>query len=319
MEELWFCERGKVECRIVDKDVQLDTNEQDEVWIESECSIISSGTESLVLKGEVPKSLHERMKIPYMKGEFEFPLTYGYSLVGKVLNGKYKGERVHVMHPHASHAKVQNSSLTILPDNISSKKAVLISNAETVVNAIWDAELKKKSMVVVFGYGIIGKMLSALLMYLGYAVSVSDPAKNVEIVQDGYTLYQGESLAFDVAFHCSGTENGLQNAIESVGLEGTVVELSWYGNRSIKVSLGGSFHYYRKRIVSSQVSHIPRKYEKNWDFKKRKELCLKYIQYGVFDVIKMKEIALRQAPGFFKGLLQGYEKEVTIINYLKYV
>lgn len=48
---------------------------------------ISHGTETTVFSGNVPKSMYNEMHCPYMEGDFSFPIKYGYSLVGVVLEG----------------------------------------------------------------------------------------------------------------------------------------------------------------------------------------------------------------------------------------
>ncbi len=65
-------------------------------------SAVSPGTERLVSLGGVPAGLREEMACPYMGGGFPFPVKYGYSLVGEVVEGprELRGRVVHVLHPH---------------------------------------------------------------------------------------------------------------------------------------------------------------------------------------------------------------------------
>ena len=58
------------------------TEQEDEqyITIKSLYSLISTGTENLVATGKVPKALHQVMGVPYMDGDFSFPIKYGYSL-----------------------------------------------------------------------------------------------------------------------------------------------------------------------------------------------------------------------------------------------
>ena len=59
-----------------------------------------------------------------------------------------------------------------------------------------------------------------------------------------------------MVFHTSASEAGLATALRLAAFEGTVLELSWYGAKDVKVPLGGAFHSQRLKLVSSQVGHV---------------------------------------------------------------
>jgi len=42
--------------------------------------------------------------------------------------------------------------------------------------------------------------------------------------------------------HTSATSAGLQRSLDLLAPEGTVIDLSWYGDLEVRVSLGGAFH-----------------------------------------------------------------------------
>ena len=58
-----------------------------EVRVRALYGAISRGTEALVFAGRVPESEFERMRAPFMGGEFPFPVKYGYAAVGRVEDG----------------------------------------------------------------------------------------------------------------------------------------------------------------------------------------------------------------------------------------
>ena len=60
----------------------------------------------------------------------------------------------------------------------------------------------------------------------------------------------------DIVFHASATAAGLDTAIDCAGLEATIVEMSWYGDKPVQVDLGGAFHSRRLKLVSSQVGQV---------------------------------------------------------------
>src|SRR5205807_958766 len=73
----------------------------------------------------------------------------------------------------------------------------------------------------------------------------------------------------DVAIDASGNPSALQEAIDCVALEGTVVVCSWYGDKPVPLDLGGRFHRGRVRLVSSQVGRIDPSLAPRWDRERR--------------------------------------------------
>lgn len=284
------------------------------IQIKSLYSLISAGTERLVASGNIPDSLHESMRVPFMQGDFNFPLTYGYSLVGEVLTQKHplKGKLVHLMHPHQDFCQVAPTQITAIPDGIPAARASLASNLETALNAIWDSNISIGDRVVVIGFGMIGALVARLVALMP-AVELSilelDEARKAKAQEMGFSLCNREELAAqDIAFHTSGTSAGLQTAIESLGLEGKVIELSWYGNAAIQINLGGSFHQQRKQIISSQVSIVPTVRSSRWDYARRKQTVFELLKQSVFDHHITDILPFEETPAFFDQLRNGQAK-----------
>ena len=57
----------------------------------------------------------------------------------------------------------------------------------------------------------------------------------------------------DLVVHTSATSAGLQQSLDLLAPEGTVIDLSWYGDADVTLSLGGAFHSRRLGIRASQV------------------------------------------------------------------
>ena len=95
---LWYCGPGKAEIRAE----ILTPPEGAEVRVRALYSAISRGTESLVFAGRVPESEFERMRAPFMAGDFPFPVKYGYAAVGRVEDGRRPcaARTVFALHPH---------------------------------------------------------------------------------------------------------------------------------------------------------------------------------------------------------------------------
>ena len=241
--------------------------------VKARYSMISQGTEKLVSKAGVPTALQESMKVPYMLGSFQLPIHYGYAMVGEVISGPetWVGKDIHCMHPHASTFQVKPDSVIELSPSLGPEKA-LIGNIETAINAIWDSRIKDRDKVLISGLGSIGTLVGALAQKL-YDISIYfiEPIerRSAWAKAEGWKPYDNRSV--DIAFHTTGSSTGLQTAIEAIGMEGKVIELSWYGNREVNLRLGGTFHTMRKQIISSQVSTIPGHMKAEWDYAKRRK------------------------------------------------
>ena len=282
----------------------------DQIEVKSLFSLISTGTERLVASGEVPVSSFEFMAVPYMKGNFSFPIKYGYSLVGKVTSvGKLYGKIVHLLHPHQGKCLVKEVDVMIVPDEIPAKRATLASNVETALNAIWDAEISIGDKVLIAGFGMIGSLLARVLSFMPEVeiVIMEKDANRVKMVQKmGFTFIDDpEPSYFDVAFNTTSNEKALQIAIQSVGLEGKIIEMSWYGTKNVNINLGADFHYHRKQIISSQVSKIPSDKQSRWDYKRRKEVVFKLLKSPLFDEHITDVLTFAETPAFFDKLRAG--------------
>ena len=276
--------------------------------IKSLYSLVSTGTEKLVAKGLVPPSVHQLMRVPSMGGDFSFPVKYGYSLVGEVISeGNLKGQLVHLLHPHQDYLIADNPQISLVPNEIPAKRATLASNMETALNAIWDSGVSIGDKVVVCGFGMIGGLVARLLSLMP-AVEVVVLEKNTyriaQAAKMGFRVNPSTLANFDYSFHTSGSSAGLQACIAAVGMEGKIIELSWYGTKSVQLQLGADFHYHRKQIISSQVGHVPFSKNARWDYQRRKAVVWKLLKNPIFDTHITQEVSFADSPAFFDDLRQ---------------
>ena len=288
--------------------VIFEDEKPDVIHIQSLYSFISLGTERTIAKGGIPIGLQHEMDVPYMQGQLQLPVKYGYSLVGEVISQGHvlEGKRVHLLHPHQSACQVRWEDCHLIPEGIPSLRATLASNMETAVNAIWDAKLSVGDRVLVVGFGIIGALIAS--------VANQFPAVEVHIVEKNpvrkrlaaemglVTVDRPDSAPYDLAFNTSGHASGLQLAIDVIGLEGLAVEMSWYGAQSASLNLGGDFHWKRKKIIASQVGLIPNMKTHRWDYRRRKELVFELLKNPIFDAFITKIITFEESPAFFDQL-----------------
>mgnify|MGYP001053738737 CR=1 FL=1 len=284
--------------------------------VEAAYSLISNGTETLVASGQIPAELHHSMCVPYMEGDFSFPIKYGYSLVGKVVEGTSSllGKHVHLLHPHQSSCVVNEVDVTVIPDEVPPQRAVLASNVETALNAIWDSGASAGDQVLVVGMGLIGSLVAHLSRQFPATqvqVAEADSARQAGAKEQGFLLYDSSDDSLDVAFHTSGSSAGLQTCIDAVGNEGKIIELSWYGTRSAEVKLGGSFHQQRKQIISSQVSQIPPHQQARWDYRRRKQTVLELLKDDSWDQFLTATVDFSDTPTLFDKLRQDDRSQLS--------
>lgn len=281
-------------------------------------SMVSTGTERLVARGEVDADCDELMSVPSMEGSFDLPIKYGYSLVGS----NEAGEILHCMHPHQSTVYVANDSVYLLPEGVPARRMALLSNMETAITAIWDAGIDDFRDVAVCGFGSIGSLLASALRLTSDADPVvveADSWRRSRATELGFQTCEPSQLhdEFNVCFNTTGSALGLQWCIDHASTDGTVVELSWYGKRSVTLALGQRFHYNRIRIVSSQVSTIPVHMQERFGIADRKKMSAELLSDDCFDELITNEIAFEESPQFFDLLRRGGQGDgvVWVIKY----
>jgi threonine dehydrogenase-like Zn-dependent dehydrogenase len=269
-------------------------------------SAISPGTERLVATGRVPASVRDAMRCPYMEGSFAFPMKYGYSLVGRLDDGRI----AHVLHPHQTQCDVRESDLRMVPDDVPVERATLAANLETAVTALWDSEIAAGERALVIGFGIVGSLIARLLP--GADVLDVDPAKRELARSMGFRAIESPDGEYDLAFGVSGNAAEVQTAIDAVGVEGRVIEVSWLAEPA-RVDFGGTFHSGRKRIIGSQVSRIPKRMRQEWDFARRTELVFSLLRDAAFDAHITNAVAFDDLPRFYDDLCAGLSDGLSVV------
>jgi threonine dehydrogenase-like Zn-dependent dehydrogenase len=279
--------------------------------INSLYSNVSIGTEKLVATGRIPQSLHDILRVNYMAGNFSFPIKYGYSLVGECDKGI-----VHLMHPHQERVDAKNEDLYQIGKNLPPKRATLLSNMETVVNAIWDADLKGDENILVLGFGSVGALLALTLQYeYRYHVSLKEINKAKIILASELNITTSSDRdKYDVIFNTTGSYEALQYAIEHTEKDGKIIEMSWYGDKIGHLSLGADFHYNRIKLISSQVSTISPLASLNTTYLTRKQQAEKILSNAAFDNLITKEVRFEDSVSLFDDLRKGrLEDEVVVV------
>lgn len=281
---------------------------------------ISRGTERLIFEGRVPASEHERMRGPGMEGAFPFPVKYGYCAVGMVEDGPAAliGRHVFALHPHQARFWIGPDRLTLLPESLPPRRAVLAANAETALNALWDAGAGPGDRIAVVGAGVVGLLVAAFAARLpGADVSIIDvDASRAPIAARLGCRFSTDGAGIadcDVVIHTSASAAGLNKAISLAGFEGTIVELSWHGSGDTPVALGGAFHSRRLRLVSSQVGHVATSRRPRWDYARRMAKALELLADDRLDALISADIPFSEAPEHLPALFAPGSPHLTAV------
>ena len=294
------------------RDVDLPEPAEGEVVVRSLFSGVSRGTETLVFRGGVPESQHAAMRAPFQEGEFPAPVKYGYLNVGVVEEGSQElvGRTVFCLYPHQTRYVVPASAVTVVPDTVPAERAVLAGTLETAVNALWDAAPLIGDRIAVVGGGMVGCSVAALLArFPGVRVQLvdADPAraKVARALGVDFALPADALGERDLVVHASATEQGLARALELLTPEGTVLELSWYGDRKVGLSLGEAFHSRRLVIRSSQVGTVSPARRSSRTYADRLALALELLADPALDALITGESAFEELPDVMPRLASG--------------
>ena len=279
---------------------QLPSPPAGQMLVKTSVSAISPGTEMLVYRGQFPGGLALDESLPALKGDFHYPLCYGYAAVGSVvelgqgLPGDWLGRVVFSFQPHTSYFLATPEMVFPLPDGLCPEAACFLPNMETAVNFVQDGAPLLGENVMVFGQGIIGLLTVALLRQfplqtlvtadnyacrrqasLALGVTASLDAKAADFREQIRALLPAGA---DLTYELSGAPATLNAAIAATMYSGRVVIGSWYGNNPVQLDLGGAFHRSRIRLVSSQVSSLAPELTGRWDKSRRFEVAWQAIR-----------------------------------------
>ncbi|MFV2100932.1 zinc-dependent alcohol dehydrogenase [Micromonospora sp. LOL_024] len=283
-----------------------------EVLVRSRYSGISRGTETLVFAGGVPVSQYDSMRAPFQEGDFPAPVKYGYLSVGAVEHGPAHllGRTVFCLHPHQSAYVVPADAVTVVPDRVPAARAVLAGTVETAVNALWDAAPLVGDRVSVVGGGMVGCAVAALLArFPGVRVELvdADATRAGVAAALGVDFATGETATGgrDLVVHASATAAGLQRGLDLLAPEGTLLELSWYGDRPVQLALGGAFHSGRLTIRGSQVGMVAPARRGSRSYADRMALALDLLADPAFDALVTGRSPFAELPDVLARLSGG--------------
>jgi threonine dehydrogenase-like Zn-dependent dehydrogenase len=304
----WLSEPGVGEIR----PVRLPAPGPDEVVVRTLCSGISRGTETLVFRGGVPESQYQLMRAPFQDGDFPAPVKYGYLNVGVVEHGPdaLRGRTVFCLYPHQTEYVVPAEAVALVPDGVPPARALLAGTVETAINALWDAAPLVGDRIAVVGAGMVGCCVARLLAGIpGTRVTLVDVDQSRAEVASALGVEFATPAEApggrDLVVHASATGAGLQCSLELLAAEGSVLELSWYGDAEVSLSLGGAFHSQRLGIRASQVGRVAPARRGSRSTADRLALALDLLRDPAFDTLLTGSSPFEELPTVLARLADG--------------
>ena len=291
----WLCAPGVGEIR----PVELAEPGPGDVLVRTLRSGVSRGTETLAFRGSVPPPA------PFQEGAFPGPVKYGYLNVGVVEEGpaELRGRTVFCLFPHQTAYVVPANAVTLVPEDVPPARAVLAGTVETAINALWDAAPLVGDRVGVVGAGMVGCCVARLLSrFPGVQVTLVDIDEGRAAVAAAlgvdFALPADAPGDRDLVVHASATSAGLQRSLELLAAEATVIDLSWYGDGQVRLSLGDAFHSDRLAIRASQVGTVAHPRRTPAD---RLVLALELLRDPAFDALLSGESPFEELPALMAG------------------
>lgn len=296
---LWYSAPGRAELR----DEALPPLGAGDLRVAALHGALSRGTEALVFAARVPPTEYQRMRAPFMGGNFPFPVKYGYSAVGVVEAGPTAmiGSKVFALHPHQTRFVIPATAAVPVPENVPPARAVLAANMETALNAVWDGAPGPGDHIAVIGAGVVGALVAWLCGKLpGAQVTLVDiePARAALAASlgVGFAAPEDAPTNCDLVVHASGSGKGLATALSLAGDEATVLEMSWYGADHVTLALGGPFHARRLKLISSQVGQVAPSHRARWPHRRRLAAALALLADPVLDALIAQPVSFVDLP-----------------------
>jgi 2-desacetyl-2-hydroxyethyl bacteriochlorophyllide A dehydrogenase len=298
-----------------------------EVLVQAQFSGISGGTEMLAYRGELDSSLPRDEMLRALGGSFEYPFTYGYSVVGTAEASRSdvaEGERVFAFHPHQTRFVVSAADVVRIGE-CDPRDATLFPLVETALQISLDAGVRHREVAAVLGLGPVGILTGILLVRSGATVVGSDPkpwrreaaqlcglleAVEPEALGDAVrTATRGRGA--DYIVEATGNPEALGASLGLLSTEGVAIVASWYGAKPVTLPLGAAFHRRRLEIRSSQVSTIGGRAVR-WDRPRRLEATQALLAELPLAVLASHTFPLERVRDAYAALDRGDEGVIHV-------
>lgn len=287
---VWFTDERVAE--VLEESVPNNVGPED-ILVRARRSLISAGTEMTVYRGE--RDTDGQLAGAHTASDELFPIKYGYQVVGKVVeagtdSGFTVGDMVFAYHPHQSRFVLHRDRAYPVPKDLPLEAAAFGNLYCVAMTALLDAPVRPGDVVVVTGAGVVGALAATIARRTAGTLilvepiesraqraaalcnpdAVVHPDKAIDVINE---LSGGRGA--DVWVEASGSPAALQLSLRAIGVEGTIVVASYFGNRTVPLTLSTDFLTRRPRIVSSFVSYLGSGLQPRWDARRRMAYAMK--------------------------------------------
>jgi threonine dehydrogenase-like Zn-dependent dehydrogenase len=226
------------------------------------------------------------MRAPFQEGDFPGPVKYGYLNVGVVDRGpdELRGRTVFCLFPHQTAYVVPADAVAVVPDDVPPERAV--------------------------GAGMVGCCVARLVGGVPGTqvtlVDVDDTRAHIAAsLGVDFALPEDALGGQDLVIHASATSAGLQLSLALLAADAMVVDLSWYGDQPVQLSLGGAFHSERLGIRASRVGDVAMARRGRRTTAERRALALDLLQDPAFDALLTGASTFDELPDVMARLSDG--------------
>ena len=324
------------------RDVKDPPLKPDQVRIKTLYSGISRGTEMAVYRGTAPfyQKRYDPVTRLFLTSEapdWRYPVPYGYENVGQVValgaevTDLHLGDLAFTYSPHQTHVVVDDREVYRLPQGIPPESGVFVALLGVAYNAILDARILLGETVAIFGLGVIGQLLVQLCRRSGAARVIGVDLLESRLAHArrlGADVVLNPSTESDIALRvrqmtgnrgadvvveCTGNAAALNEAIRTVGFQGTVVVVSYLPGEARGLYLGEEFHHNRIRLVSSQAAGVNPELCPRWTSERKLDAALKILPCLDLGGLITHRFAFEEAAQAYEIVDQHPEQALQVI------
>ena len=326
---LWFTGPGQVALRAAPQP----KTSKGHCVVQALYSLPGPGSARLELGGQVPADIADEMRVAHMGGDFSFPLRYGYSLVGRVVDGpaSHLNRLIHCLHPHMAWCSVPVEEAALLPDALPPRRATLAASMETALSIAWDANVQPGDRVLLIGFGLIGSLVARILAAIpGVDLDILEQSSTrCELARQlGFVASPGvdpralESQnccdRYDTVINATASGEALYLAFRLLRREGRAIHAGWSGTATSELNLGTEFHSRRLRLICSQTSHIPQNRSAGWNHRRRRKLALRLLAVdAAYDYHLGPDVPFAHAPSRYIDLIHSEQHLAGTLRYTR--
>ncbi len=240
-------------------------------------------TEKLILSGKADQEWGESLGGIGINGQFPAPIKYGDSVVGIIEKGPSPliGKMVYCQYPHQNYLIIPQSQIYVLPPKLSARRALLSTEMERALCAVWKASPKIGEKVLVLGENTTAYLIAYLVAQIK-ACEVQVLAHHTQSFyfadQLHFDCISPEELRlqqqqYDIVIHCTADDDSMQIALQSATDVAKIIDCSYFLRKGIAFTP----QIFKKKIDYQTAHPKYMSLPKHWDDKAVKKLVFQLL------------------------------------------